>query len=138
MKKALLFLLIGFTTGFFIHALFFPDLFANGIFILPEAPLTAQTAPQTNKAAPVQNETLITYDGEKFSRTNVKIESSRYISIVNKSPDTTMDLSSSEPGLSTPRPYAFDEMVKTRIDKPGQYVVTDRRNPSIRMVITVK
>lgn len=137
MSKALALLIIGFTTGFLVHAIFTPDLFTNGIFLLPQAAQEAQknTTDITDRVA---QETVITYDGAKFSRTNVRMQSSRYISILNESPDTTMDLYSSEPDLTTPRPYAFKESPRTRIDKPGQYVVADRNNPAIRMVITVK
>lgn len=138
MKKLILVLLIGFICGFLTHAVFFPDLFAGGIFLLPQAPQNAPQQGQTSSQIQVVNETKITFDGTSFSRTNVRMESSRYISITNMSQNTTMDLNSSEPGLSTPRPYAYLETVRTRIDKPGQYVVADRKNPTVRMVITVK
>ncbi|CAN5146875.1 hypothetical protein BH09PAT1_BH09PAT1_8770 [soil metagenome] len=138
MKKAVVFLILGFTLGFFAHALFTPDLFANGIFIIPQAPQITPGALQqaVDSTAPI--ETKITFDGSNFSRTNINVERSRYISITNESEDTKMDLSSNESDLVTPRPYAYKEQIRTRIDKPGQYVVADRNNPSVRMVITVK
>lgn len=138
MKKAILFLLVGFTLGFFVHALVTPDLFANGIVFLPQAPQITPGQAQQTQTSDVPTETKITFNGSAFSRTNVTVQRSRYVSITNLSQDTKMDLSSTEPDLSTPRPYAFEEMVRTRIDKPGQYVVADRTNTSVRMVITVK
>jgi hypothetical protein len=138
MKRAVLFLCIGLIGGFLIHALLFPDLFSNGIFLLPEAPasITNQTQSQSSTTVPI--DTIISYDGNHFSRTNVRIENSRYVTIINKSEDKQMDLVSTEESLSTPRPYAYMEQIHTRMDKPGTFIVADRTDPTIRLVITVK
>lgn len=137
MKKGLLLLILGVTVGFFLHALVFPDVFSNGIFILPEAavvtPGAARPAPQATNM-----ETIITYDGEHFSRINVTMESSRYIIIRNESKTAMMTLSSTVPELNTPRPFSYKEQVRTRLDKPGQYIIADSANPQERLVITVK
>ena len=130
--------MVGVTLGFFIHALFFPDVFSNGIFVTPALPTPDQgqtQAPSTNK---VQNITTITFDGQNFSRHNVAIEQSRYIVIVNTSKDTLMWLSSNNKDLATPRGYGEGEQVKTRLDDKGQFIVADKNNPSEKLIITVK
>lgn len=137
MKKGLLLFILGLFAGFFLHALAFPDLFSNGIFILPQAPSvtpgTARPAPQTTSM-----ENIVTFDGQHFSRTNISMQSTRYIIIRNESKTTMMSLSSTLSALSTPRPFSYKEQVRTRLDKPGQYVIADSTNPQERLVITVK
>lgn len=140
MKKTLLTLCVGFVLGFLIHALVFPDLFANGIILLPPAPTgTAQngTTPAVQQN-PVPQEQTITYDGSTFSRNNIRVEVSRYVSIVNESKTNKMFLASTYPALATPRPYGYKEEVRVRMDTIGQFVVYDKENPSLRLVITVR
>lgn len=115
-------------------------MFSRGIFLLPESPatLTKRAPNQPNTPTAAQNDTIIFYDGHRFSRTNVGVENSRYLTIVNKSEDKQMDLVSTEEDLTTPRPYAYMEQLHTRMDKSGTFIVADRTDPTIRLVITVK
>jgi len=139
MKLAIFCLFLGLVGGFFIHALLFPDVFARGIFFLPEAPspnITRQNPRQSTNT--ITNDTIISYDGSHFSRTNIGVEVSRYVTIINKNEDKQMDLISTEESLTTPRPYAYMEQLHTRMDKPGTFIVADRTDPTIRLVITVK
>lgn len=141
MKKTIAILCIGFSAGFLIHALVFPDLFANGIVFLPQ-PSPASQAEQNQQ----KNETMslhpieqtITYDGKSFSRTNIRVEVSRYVRIVNESTDHSMSLGATYAPLATPRPYGYKEEVRVRMDKIGQFVVYDRENPTLRLAITVR
>jgi|GEM_PF-1766459 len=139
MKKVVLFLIIGFLGGFFTHALLTPDLFSNGILFLPQTNQATIPTEGKQQATPTPNplETIITYDGTDFSRTNIHIEVSRYLTIINKSKEKQMNLVSNEEELSTPRPYAYMEQLHTRMDKPGTFIVNDRIDPTIRLVITV-
>jgi hypothetical protein len=139
MKKTLLILSIGFIAGFLLHALVFPDLFANGIILLPQT--SSEQQKQQNSGTGLGSlhpiEQTITYDGKTFSRTNITVEVSRYVRIINESTSHQMDLQSTYPPLTTPRPYGYKEEVRVRMDTKGQFVVYDRVNPSLRLAITV-
>lgn len=132
-------LVIGLIGGFLLHALVFPDLFSNGIVILPSlqtqsvSPL--QTIPQPTHEPLTKT---ISFTQKGFSRTNIRVESSRYLQIRNDDATGTMDLSSNYPGLSTPRPYSYQEQLRVRMNKAGTFIVEDKADPSHRLVITVK
>jgi hypothetical protein len=49
-----------------------------------------------------------------------------------------MNSVSTEESFNTPRPYAYMEQLHTRMDKPGTFIIADRTDPTIRLVITVK
>lgn len=136
MKRKLVLFIFIFFCGFFTHALFFPDFLANGFtdvskIVIPEPSKTPVQA--TN-----QQLTVVEYDGKKFSRHNVSIGFTRYIQIVNTSPDKLMWLTSNHPDLGTVRGYAESEAVKTQMNEKGTFVVQDTNNPSEKLVITVK
>lgn len=136
MKKTLLSLLLSFTTGFLVHALFFPDILANGIMDVKQIAL-----PNPTSAAGQPNDPLITkveFDGKRFSRHNITIGFTRYIQIINTSKTESMQLLGTTKELSTPRAYAESESIQAQFNKKGQYVVADKNNPAERMVITVK
>lgn len=137
MKRTLSLLLIGFFLGFLAHAVFLPDVLSNGIIFLPEAPQESTT--QTNLPQPtIEPSTVeVTYSGT-FDRHNITVPFSRYLVIRNDSPDTQMWLSSDLPSLTTVRGYGESEQVRSRMDKKGQFVVWDTKNPKERLVITVK
>lgn len=136
MKKAFLALIVGFTSGFLVHAYFFPDVLSNGIIFTPENLLSNEVSPTPNDQR--QLFTNITYNGEKFSRSNVTIGTGDYITVTNDSPDKPMWLMSNVPALSTPRGYGESEQVKSRMDTKGQFIIKDKNNPSEQVIITVK
>lgn len=129
--KGLLLILISFTGGFLVHALFFPDLLANGIVFIPD-----QTT-QTQQGSARSIFTDIVFDGKRFDRTNVTLRVSDYLSITNESTDASMTLVSNEEGLSTKRGYMYKEQVRMRIDKPGTYYVEETTTGS-KLAVTVK
>ena len=137
MRVKFLLIAIGFASGFLIHAFFFPDILSNGIVVTPETLLS-------NEVTPVpENEkhelfTHITYDGHKFSRTNVTVRLADYVTITNESEDTLMSLASDEPLLTTPRGYGYKEQVKARLDEKKTITVQDANNPKTQLMITVK
>lgn len=138
MVKLFIVLLLGFGLGFITHALYFPDILANGIVDVQKVvlPNTVPTlAPGTNES---DFETKITYDGENFSRNNIKIGVGNYLTITNTSPNKPMWLQSNEPALATVRGYGETEAVRHRMDTGGEFVVVDKNNPKEKIVITVK
>lgn len=139
--KKLLLVVIVFILGFFTHALFFPDLFANGIMLSSDALFsnvkTASSA-SNQQAEAEKHVVLVTYDGTSFSRTNVTVPLSDYIVIRNESQDTQLWLAADMPELATSRGYAYKEEVRVRLDKKAQIHVLNKLNPQARLIITVK
>ena len=136
MKKNLILFTFFFISGFLTHAYFFPDFLANGITTIPQLVMPNPTPTTTT-----QNETLITkvyFDGQNFSRTNIKIGFTRYIQIINTSKDKLMWLQSNHPELTTSRGYGESEAAQAQFNEKGQFVVADKNNPDERLVITVK
>jgi hypothetical protein len=139
MKKTVLIAFVGFIGGFLLHSLFLPDFLTNGVIFLPRAPLQSVQGDKSNNIQ--QTDPLLTkiaFTGSSFERTNVTIESSRYITIVNMSQDETMDLRSDLPNLQTPRPYGYREELRARLDKKGQFLIWSAKNPQVRMLVTVR
>ena len=139
-RKLLLALLL-FAAGFLTHALVFPDYLANGILFQPDAVFTNlgssnQISNQTKE--PTTHENVVTFDGSKFSRSNITIPISDYVTIRNESNETQMLLISDNSALTTPRAYAYSEQVRTRLDKEGQYHVIEKNGSNARLTITVK
>lgn len=136
MKKALVLCLLTFFGGFLTHAFVFPDFLANGIVDVQQIalPNPTPTGAQTQQAF----ETYITYDGRSFNRHNVTIEVGSYLIITNTNSTKQMWLLSNNPLLETIRGYGESEQVREKIEEKGQFVVTDKNNPSERLVITVK
>jgi len=138
MKRTLIFCILFFCAGFLTHAIFFPDILANGFadtskIILPNNnELTGGTS--TNNDPLV---TKVTFDGQHFNKHSVTIGFTRYIQIVNIS-QATMSLVSNVKELTTLRPYAASEAVQTQCNTKGLFVVADRNNPAEKLVITVK
>lgn len=136
MKKKLLSFILFFFLGFLTHAFVFPDFLANGFtdvskIVIPEP----SNAPAQ---AADQQLTIIEFDGKKFSRNNIRVGFTRYLQIVNTSPDKLMWLNSNVPELATVRGYGEAEAVKTQFNEKGTFVVQDKNNPSEKLVITVK
>lgn len=135
--RSLLLIIIGVTAGFLLHAFFFPDVLSNGIIFTPDTILSNEvTGTQSDKTN--ERFTDITYDGKKFSRTNISIGIADYVTITNESKEVLMSLSSDEPLLATPRGYAYKEQVRARLDTKKRVTVHDTNNPSVRLTITVK
>ncbi|GIW62038.1 MAG: hypothetical protein KatS3mg089_0890 [Patescibacteria group bacterium] len=139
MKRTVLIASIGFIGGFLLHSLFLPDFLTNGVIFLPRAPVQSIQKDRINDSE--QTDPLLTkiaFNGSSFERTNVTIESSRYIAIVNMSENETMDLRSDLANLQTPRPYGYGEELRTRLDKKGQFLIWSAKNPQVRMLVTVR
>jgi len=136
-RNLILFVVI-FGAGFVTHALFFPDILANGFTDVESIVVPIPTPTQAAGGQQYAFQTVITYDGAHFSRHNITIQVGNYLSIKNISPQALMSLASNDPNLATPRSYGESEQVKERMDATGQYAVEDKNNPQERLVITVK
>lgn len=127
-----------FGLGFLTHALFFPDILANGFtdvssIVIPNtAPTQAASSPQD------KFETVITYDGAHFNRHNIKISVGNYLTIRNMAKQNQMWLISNDPNLATNRGYAESEQVRERMDTKGDFAVADKNNPQEKLIITVQ
>ena len=136
MKKNLILFTFFFIAGFLTHALVFPDFLANGLLTIPNL-----ATPNAQPTSAAENEPLMTkvyFDGQNFSRTNIKIGYTRYIQIINTNKEKLMWLESNHPKLTTSRGYGESEAVQVQFNEKGQFVVADKNNPSERLVITVK
>src|SRR6185437_13591585 len=127
-----------FALGFLTHALFFPDILANGFTDLASIVIPIPTPTQAAGGQQYAFQTTITYDGTHFSRHNVAIHVGNYLSIKNNAKQSLMWLVSNDPNLATDRGYGESEQVKERMDTLGQFAVEDKNNPSEKIVITVK
>lgn len=135
--KLLLALIFGFLTGFLVHAFVFPDLLANGIIVPSAEELLSNEVKPTTADAPESADMAITFDGTKFSRNNITMGVTRYISITNESESNLMLLTSNEKLLKTPRGYGYKERVFARMDTKGTFTVHEVGSGAT-MVITVK
>lgn len=139
-KKVLLYLFF-FAAGFLVHALIFPDMLANGILFQSDAVFSnlGSTSKASNQTQPsTGHDTVVSFDGENFNRTNVSLAISDYITIRNESTTNQMLLISDNPELTTVRGYAYKEQVHVRLDKEGQYHVLEKNGSNARLTITVK
>jgi hypothetical protein len=140
LRRILLYLFL-FLCGFLTHALLFPDFLANGIIFQPDAIFSNLGSADKVSSQPVTqttHENVISFDGKTFSRSNVTIPLTDYISIRNDSTETQMLLASDKPELATPRGYAYKEQVRTRLDNEGQFHVLEKNGSGARLTITVK
>lgn len=138
MLKIPLIFVFAFGIGFLTHALYFPDIFANGIVDVQRIALPNTVPTQGPGANSSEFETKITYDGKHFSRNNITIGVGNYLMIINNSADKLMWLQSNEPSLATMRGYGELEAIRQRMDASGQYIVVDKNNPREKLIITVK
>ncbi len=138
MKKNIILSIFFFVFGFLTHALFFPDILANGITDVKNVAMPNAETPVNEEKAQDPLFTKITFNGERFSRNNVTVGFTRYIQIINDNKDQLMWLQSNTPELTTPRGYGHLEAVQMQFNKKGQYVVADKNNPEEKLVITVK
>lgn len=136
--KLVLTLLAGFILGFVTHALYFPDILANGIVDVQRIALPNTVPTQGASNGTDEFETKITYDGERFSRRNITVKVGNYLTIINSHPEKLMWLNSNEPALSTSRGYGKSEAVRHRMDAGGQFVVVDKNNTQEKIIIIVK
>ena len=137
MKKAFIIFTITFVAGFLTHAFFFPEFLSNGIVDVGRLVIPIP-APTGSAKATDKFETIITFDGDHFSRHNIAISVGNYLMIRNVAMHHLMWLSSNDPQLATVRGYAESEQVRERMDTKGQFLVQDKNNPSERLIITVK
>lgn len=136
-KRLLLYFswLIFLGVGFFLHAIFFPDLFSNGIFFKPKVDIATQ---QNNNSQTITSEYKVYFDGSKFSRSSIVVPFTRYLVILNDDPNNKMDLISNLPSLNTGRPFGYLEQLRLRMDKKGTFVVQVNGNPAEQLTIVVK
>ena len=132
-----IFFVVVFGLGFLTHALFFPDILANGFtdvssIVIPNSFPTQAVGPH------YAFQTVITYDGDHFSRHNIVMGLGNYLIIKNIAKQHPMWLLSNDPQLATVRGYGETEHVQERMDTRGNFVVEDKNNPQEKIVITVK
>ncbi|MCX7997196.1 MAG: hypothetical protein N2691_05615 [Patescibacteria group bacterium] len=127
-----------FVAGFFFHALFFPYLFVDGD--LSEAQKAVQSVLVDSTYEDERNDfiTYVNYENGRFRPASVEIKRGNYIAITNRDTEERMHLDSPRTQLSTVRPYALGERVKTTLSEPGSFTVTNRENPRAVLKITVK
>ncbi len=130
-------ILVSFFFGFLIHALYFPDVLSNGIITMPSNPFADEPDVTPTPFDAAKLNVKISFTGDRFDRTNVTIQQSRYLQIVNDSPSQLMHLSSSNPTLNTPRGYGKSEKILVRMDEKGQFTVLEK-NSGAKTIITVK
>lgn len=129
---------VAFMLGFLAHALYFPDVFSNGITDIKQLAIPNAISPTSTAGKVDPLMTKITFDGEHFNRQNITVPFSRYLRITNQSQNKLMWLTANTPILSTPRGYGYDEALEVRMDKKGQFIVADKNNPQEKLVITVR
>lgn len=123
-----------FTAGFLTHALLFPEFLANGLIVKPEILISNENP---LKAVEIQSEHTVTFDGKKFSKNHIVVPVTRYLIIRNENEIARMSLSSNNQYLTTPRPYALGEQIRTRLDKKGDYLVKESATGE-ELLVTVK
>ena len=138
MIRKLILFAVFFCLGFLTHALFFPDVLANGFTDVASIVIPVPTPTQAAGGQQYSFQTTITYDGAHFSRHNIAIAVGNYLAIKNIAKQNLMSLISNDPNLTTTRAYGESEQVKERMDTIGQFAVEDKNNPSEKIVITVK
>ena len=139
--KLFLFFLGSFSSGFIIHALFFPYLFSEkqldqsvkNVVYVKNSALQATPADQENDLI-----TYVDYAAGRFHPDTVTITRGNYVAITNRHKDRQMWLSSEASFLSTVRPYAVGERLQTTIAKPGTFTVIDKNNPEAKLTVVVK
>jgi hypothetical protein len=135
-KKNIFLSLLFFIFGFLTHAFFFPEILSNGF-----VDIKSLIVPDSQTQVTDQNtgfKTEITFDGERFSRNNITLQTASYLTIINKSKDKQMWLNSNNPLLATKRGYGESEAIQLRLDQKGQFVVSDKNNPNEKLIIVVK
>lgn len=138
MKKNIILSIVFFALGFVTHALFFPEILANGITDIRNVavPNVSPTSALGSQEGPLI--TKVEFDGKRFSKHNITVEYTRYLHIINTSKTEQMELIGTTKELTTPRPYGESEAIQTQFNQKGQFVVADKNNPNEKLVITVK
>jgi hypothetical protein len=138
--KMLFAILIAFSLGFLAHMYFFGMSDVNTID-LKEVAAAARDKIQYNDVIEVANPKNVTieYDGSKFIPSNAKIETGRYLMILNTSTNKNqMWIESDYKELNTVRGYSRMEAVNIRADKPGKYYILNKLNVNAKATITVE
>ena len=139
--KQVLYFLIVFTTGFFVHAIFFPYVFVDGKSDVIEVPFTTNVTTEKKEIPEeIENDliTYVRYDKKRFNPSSVTITKGNYIAITNISKAEQMWLTSENPLLNTVRGYAFGERLQTVIAEPGNYKVQNKLFPEANLTVKVK
>lgn len=138
MKKFIpLFVVAAFATGFFTHALVFPDMFSKTPNI--EATKKKILGEQTNNRADSTEEnpslTIVRFKGGNFNPSKAYIKQGYYIAVRNDDPDKYMWLLSEEKDLTTVRNYGLSEEVKKRMDDKGTFIVYEKNSEAPLTII---
>ena len=137
MKRTIFLYIFFFAAGFFVHALFFPDTFSNGLTDVQNLIVPNPSTAPAQSSNPLT--TVVNYDGSHFSRHNITVQVTRYVSINNQDKtNKPMWLIANIPELTTTRGYGYTESVTMQCNKKGQFVVAEKDNPQEKLVITVK
>jgi hypothetical protein len=136
-KIAILFLLIfSSTTGFVVHALFFPTVLTNNFLLYTKRAL------ENKQVAPVENMnkslTKVAYEDGQFDPQVVVMDKSYYVAITNMSSTEFMNLTSDNPLLKTPRDYGKSEELRAQLYDPGVYTVSSKLHPDHSLKIIVR
>jgi hypothetical protein len=82
--------------------------------------------------------TTIVYNGVSFSPQYVTLKKGNYLSVINKSTNLLMWLTSDYNGLSTNRGYAEGEQILLPLNVSGSYILKEKVNSSAVVHITVE
>lgn len=129
-------LLLFFSLGFIVHALFFPTVLTKNITVFTKRVIDQKPAPTldtSNKAL-----THVLFDEGEFDPQVVVIRKSYYLGIMNISEKELMTLTSDNPLLITPRGYGLSEEHIVQLYEPGDYTVSSLLHPDRELKVIVK
>lgn len=130
-------LLIFFFVGFFVHALFLPDLFYNALGELNKNKIALSPTPAEKKAES-DFFTYVTYKDGKFRPGNVTIGRSNYLAITNINKKEPMLLVSDNKLLNTGREFMESERLTVLLNELGRFTVVEKNRPEALLIVTVK
>lgn len=130
-------LLIFFFIGFFVHALFFPDLFYNALGELNKKNIVISPTPGEKKTDS-NFFTYVTYKDGKFRPGNVTIGRSNYLVITNVNKKDPMWLVSDNKLLNTERGFMESERLTILLNELGRFTVVEKNRPEALLIVTVK
>ncbi len=139
MKKNILFFVLIFLAGFFIHAYFFPDLLPTQINLLGRK---AVGLPQQEKALPTPEFSFSTayvdYQDGKFKPNNIVSKTGNHVAITNRDKNELMWLDSDNTLLKTTRGFGFSERLDVVLPKAGTFKIVNKLNSEATLMVTVK
>jgi len=129
-------LVLAFAFGFFAHAIFFPDVFYDGLAGLTHKTIRAEpTKPPENPDTHFF--TYVSYDNGMFRPGKVTIKRSNYIAITNMNKADLMWLVSDNKLLNTTRGYGESERLTTILNELGTFTILEKNRPDAHLTVTV-